>query len=150
MEYLAPLGPVYQGGTMSGNPVACAAGLAVLELMTDDAYEELTGRAVRFADALRSAVGAHLPVQVPNVGTLVGIFLGGDPVSDYDSAKEVNGNGLYAPFFHAMLSRSVAMAPGAYEAMFPSLSHTDEDLLRVAEMAEESAAEVAKTHAHLQ
>ena len=79
MEHLAPLGPVYQGGTMSGNPVACAAGLAVLELMTDDAYEELARRATLFADLLRAAVGAHLPVQVPNVGSLVGIFLGDEP-----------------------------------------------------------------------
>ena len=149
MEHLAPLGPVYQGGTMSGNPVACASGLAVLELMTDAAFEELDRRGRLFADRLRVAVGAHLPVQVPNVGPLVGIFLGDAPVADYDDAKAVNGNGLYAPFFHALLRRRVAMAPGAYEALFPSLAHTDDDLRVAADRAGEAAAEVAAAHPEL-
>ena len=149
MEYLAPLGPVYQGGTMSGNPVACAAGLAVLEMMTDAAYVELAKRAELFANALRAAVGAHLCVQVPNVGSLVGIFMGPQPVTNYDEAKVVNTNGLYAPYFHAVLRRGVAMAPGAYEAMFPSLSHSEDDLLRAAELSGEAAAEVARSHPQL-
>ncbi len=150
MEHLAPLGPVYQGGTMSGNPMACAAGLSVLELMTDGAYSELTRRAVLLADGMRAAISASLPVQIPQVQTLVGLFLGAGPVvSDYESAKVLAGNGLYAPFFHAMLSRGVAMAPGAYEALFPSLAHSDDELNRTIEVAGAAAVEVARTHAHL-
>jgi glutamate-1-semialdehyde 2,1-aminomutase len=150
MEQLAPLGPVYQGGTMSGNPLACAAGLAVLELMTDGAYDELAARGSSLAAALHDAIGSALPVQTPNVRSLVGLFVGSGPtVYDYESAKPVAGCGLYAPFFHAMLSRGVAMAPGAYEAMFPSLSHTDDDIRRTAEVAHAAAVEVARTHAHL-
>jgi glutamate-1-semialdehyde 2,1-aminomutase len=150
MEQLAPLGPVYQGGTMSGNPLACAAGLAVLELMTDDAYEELARRGASLASQLHDAISSALPVQTPNVRSLVGLFVGrGETVHDYDSAKVVCGSGLYGPFFHAMLSRGVAMAPGAYEAMFPSLSHSDDDLRRTAEVAHAAAVEVARTHADL-
>jgi glutamate-1-semialdehyde 2,1-aminomutase len=150
MEHLAPLGPVYQGGTMSGNPMACAAGLAALELMTDDAYDELTRRATVLADGMRAAISSSLPVQVPQVRSLVGLFLGNGPeVTDYESAKVLAGSGLYAPFFHAMLSRGVAMAPGAYEALFPSLAHSDEELQRTIEVAAAAATEVARTHAHL-
>jgi glutamate-1-semialdehyde 2,1-aminomutase len=150
MEQLAPLGPVYQGGTMSGNPLACAAGLAVMELLTDGAYDELAARGASLSSQLRDAIGSALPVQVPNVRSLVGLFVGPGPVvNDYDSAKVIAGNGLYAPFFHAMLSRGVAMAPGAYEAMFPSLAHSEEDLRRTAEIAHAAATEVARTHAHL-
>jgi glutamate-1-semialdehyde 2,1-aminomutase len=150
MEQLAPLGPVYQGGTMSGNPLACAAGLAVLELLTDDAFTELAARGASLSTQLHDAIHTALPVQTPNVRSLVGLFVGSGPdVTDYDSAKVVCGSGLHAPFFHAMLSRGVAMAPGAYEAMFPSLSHTDADLRRTAEIAHAAAVEVARTHAHL-
>ncbi len=150
MEHLAPLGPVYQGGTMSGNPMACAAGLAVLELMTDDAYDELARRAAVLADGMRAAIAASLPVQMPQVRSLVGFFLGVTPaVVDYESAKVHAGNGLFAPFFHAMLSRGIAMAPGAYEALFPSLAHSDDELNRTIEVAGAAAVEVARTHAHL-
>jgi glutamate-1-semialdehyde 2,1-aminomutase len=150
MERLAPLGPVYQGGTMSGNPLACAAGLAVLELLDDAAFDELSRRAALLSTSLQAAIVSALPVHVPSFRSLVGLFLGTGPtVTDYDSAKVVAGSGLYAPFFHAMLSRGVAMAPGAYEALFPSLAHTDDDLRRTADIAHASATEVARTHAHL-
>jgi glutamate-1-semialdehyde 2,1-aminomutase len=150
MKHLAPLGPVYQGGTMSGNPLACAAGLAVLELLTDEAFDELSRRGASLSTQLHDAIVSVLPVQVHNVRSLVGLFVGpGGPVTDYESAKVVAASGLYAPFFHAMLSRGVAMAPGAYEAMFPSLAHDDNDLRRTAEIAHAAATEVARTHAHL-
>ncbi len=143
MAHLAPLGPVYQGGTLSGNPLAMAAGLAALSLCTDDAYAELETTAVSFASALMNAIAASgMPIQVPQVGTIVGLQLSATPVNNYDEAKEANTNGLYAPFFHAMLSRGVAMAPGAYEALFPSFAHTPADLDAVVNAAGESAAAV--------
>jgi glutamate-1-semialdehyde 2,1-aminomutase len=144
MEQLAPLGPVYQGGTMSGNPLACAAGLTVLELLTDDAFAELERRAAVLAAGLTEAVSsAGLPVHVPVEGTLLGLFLAEGPVHDYASAQAANAGGLYAPFFHEMLARGVALAPGPYEVLFPSLAHGDDDLRRTIDIAASAARAVA-------
>jgi glutamate-1-semialdehyde 2,1-aminomutase len=146
MHTLAPIGRVYQGGTLSGNPLATAAGLAVLELATDDAFLALSRRVANFGQALEAAIrSGGLPAQVPVVGTLVGIHLGSEPVHNYDDAKRTNASGLYGPFFHEMLNRGIAMAPGAYEALFPSFAHSDADLAQVVEAAAESAAAVART-----
>jgi glutamate-1-semialdehyde 2,1-aminomutase len=146
MENFAPIGKVYQGGTLSGNPLATAAGLAVLERCTPDAYAALTTMAQRLGDGLREAInGAGLPAQVPVTGTLVGIHLTGEPVTNYDDAKRANQAGLYPKFFHEMLSRGIAMAPGAYEALFPSFAHTNADIDRTITAAAESAAAVAAT-----
>jgi glutamate-1-semialdehyde 2,1-aminomutase len=146
---LAPQGPVYQAGTLSGNPLATAAGLAVLTEVTDDDYVELGTRAASFAANLTAAIAAGgLGVRVPVIGPLVGLYLspGGsiDAPVDYVSAHALASNGVYPRFFHAMLRRGVALAPGAYEVMFPGLSHGDDVLDRVAAAAGESSAEVAK------
>ena len=144
MSHLAPLGDVYQAGTLSGNPVATAAGLAVLQLLDDTAYTMLAGRAGELQHALESAIsGAGLPVQVPRVGTLVGLHFSNTPVVDYDSAKVAVDLGLYRRFFRAMLDRGIAMAPGPYETLFPSLAHTWDEIERTAEVAAEAAREVA-------
>ena len=147
---LAPQGPVYQAGTLSGNPLATAAGLAVLTEVTDDDYAELGARAASFAANMTAAIGAGgLAVRVPVIGPLVGLFLslGGsidDAPVDYVTAHALASNGVYPRFFHAMLRRGVALAPGAYEVMFPGLSHGDDVLDRVVAAAGESSAEVAK------
>ena len=143
MSYLAPLGPVYQGGTLSGNPLAMAAGLAVLAMCTDDAYTDLEARTSRFVGALTNAISSSgLPIQVPRIGTITGLHLSATPINNYDEARAANANGLYAPFFHEMLKRGVAMAPGPYEALFPSFAHTDADLDVVVQCAGESAVAV--------
>ena len=146
MSHLAPLGDVYQAGTLSGNPIATAAGLAVLRLLDDTAYTMLSGRAAELEQALRSAIsGAGLPVQVPRVGSLVGLHFSDTPITNYDEAKAAVANGIYRRFFRALLDRGIAMAPGPYEAMFPSLAHTWDEIERTAEMAAEAAREVAAT-----
>jgi glutamate-1-semialdehyde 2,1-aminomutase len=140
LEVLAPGGPVYQAGTLSGNPLATAAGLAVLDAVGEPDYKTLAVRAARFAAALAAVLeGAGLAAQVPVVGPLVGLFFGPDPVTDYDGARASVANGLYARFFRAMLDRCVALAPGPYEIMFPGLAHTDEVLDAVLEAAAEAA-----------
>lgn len=136
MGHVAPLGPVYQGGTLSGNPLATAAGLAVLDQLTDDRYEELIARAAVLADGMADAIrSAGVAVEVPRVGPLLGIFFADAPVRDYDDAKVAADSGRYAPFFHAMLDQGIALAPGPYEAIFPSLSHTDADVQRTIDAA---------------
>ncbi len=144
MEQLAPLGPVYQAGTLSGNPLATAAGLAVLAELDAAAYTMLDGRAGELATMLGDVIAdAGLPVQVPRLGPLVGLFFAHAPVNDYDDAQVAAGNGIYRRFFRAMLDRGVALAPGPYEAVFPSLAHGRNDLERTADLAAAAAAEVA-------
>jgi glutamate-1-semialdehyde 2,1-aminomutase len=146
MAHVAPVGPVYQGGTLSGNPLATAAGLAVLDALDDDCYQRLDATAERLASGLADALGsAGLAVQVPRVGTLVGLFFAEEAVRDYDDAKASVARGRYPAFFHGMLARGVALAPGPYEALFPSLSHTDADIDRTVAAAHEVAAELAAT-----
>lgn len=141
MEHLAPLGPVYQAGTLSGNPLATAAGLAVLAELDADAYARLDGIAATLADGLAAAIGsAGVSVQVPRVGPLVGLFFADAPVADFPSARASADSGLYRRFFRSMLDQGIALAPGPYEALFPSLAHTAEDLERTVAAAAEAAA----------
>jgi glutamate-1-semialdehyde 2,1-aminomutase len=129
MEQLAPLGPVYQAGTLSGNPVATAAGLAVLSLLDEDAYHRLAAYSGRLGAGLAAVAGeAGLAVQVPVAGPLLGLFFGGAPVTDYEGAKASAGTGLYPGLMRGLLDEGVAIAPGPYEALFPSLAHGDEEL----------------------
>lgn len=148
MAHLAPEGPVYQAGTLSGNPLATAAGLAALEHLDQAAFRMLDGRAEMLGGWLADVLGeAGLEVQVPVVGPLLGLWFGsGDAPRDYDGAKRTDED-VYAAFFHAMLSRGVALAPGAYEALFPGLAHTKDELERVADLARAAAHEVASARA---
>jgi len=148
MECLAPLGGVYQGGTLSGNPLAMAAGRATLELLDDGAFDRLTAKSARLADGLAFAFsGAGLDAVLPRVGSLLGCFFGDVAPTDFDEAKALADNGIYPKVFHALLERGVALAPGAYEALFPSLAHTeaviDETISIAAEAAVMVAAELA-------
>jgi glutamate-1-semialdehyde 2,1-aminomutase len=143
---LAPLGPVYQAGTLSGNPLATAAGVAVLEHVTIDELALLAGRVKNFAADLEAAIReAGLFALAPSVGSLMGLYLSDGEVSaprNFVEAKVLNENGIYKKFFHAMLARGVALAPGAYEILFVSLAHTVEDLERTVAIAAEAAKDV--------
>ncbi len=139
MAVLAPGGPVYQAGTLSGNPLATAAGLAVLDLLDDAAYVQLAGRAAELAANLTTVITeAGLPVQVPTVGPLMGLFFADDAPHDYAAAKQADG-ARYARFFHHLLDRGVALAPSPFEALFPSLAHTKEELERTVDLAAAAA-----------
>jgi glutamate-1-semialdehyde 2,1-aminomutase len=144
MEQLAPLGPVYQAGTLSGNPLATAAGLAVLSQLDDTAYTMLEGRAGELQSMLGPIFAEHgLPAQLPRFGPLLGLHFSETPVSNYDEARAGAENGQYRRFFRAMLDRGIAFAPGPYEAIFPSLAHTWDDVERTVDLASAAAAEVA-------
>ena len=144
LSVLAPQGPVYQAGTLSGNPLATAAGVAVLDAVTPDDYRALAQRVQRFAAELEAAVSdAGLPVQVPAAGTLLGLFLAEGAVTDHASARAAVEQGRYPSFFAAMLRRGVALAPGPYEVLFVGLAHRQDDLDQVVAAAAASAAAVA-------
>jgi glutamate-1-semialdehyde 2,1-aminomutase len=143
MDLLAPEGPVYQAGTLSGNPLATAAGLAVLDALDVAAYRMLAGRAEELAAWLTDVITeAGLAVQVPVVGPLMGLFFSESPVTDYDSAKAADGE-RYARFFHQMLNRGIAFAPSPFEALFPSLAHPKDELERTADLAAAAARAIA-------
>ena len=143
LSSLAPLGPVYQAGTLSGNPLATAAGAAVLALATPERYEELSRRVARFAADLADAVSSGgLVALTPVEGPLMGLYLARESAAaptNFAEAKVLCDNGLYRSFFHAMLERGVALAPGAYEILFVSLAHSDDDLARVLDAAAHAA-----------
>ena len=140
MEVLAPIGPVYQAGTLSGNPLATAAGVAVLDLLDEAAYTMLEGRSTELATMLGSVLNEVLPTQIPQAGPILGLFFADSPVTNYAQAKKSAESGRYKAFFREMLNRGVAFAPGAYEAIFPSLAHTYGDLERTADLARAAAA----------
>jgi glutamate-1-semialdehyde 2,1-aminomutase len=142
MGCVAPLGSVYQAGTLSGNPLATAAGLAVLDLLDDAAYDTLRRHAAALAGVLHAALAAAgIVAHVPVASTLVGLYLGDPPPTDYDGARATDEAG-YAKLFHALLDRGVALAPGAYEVLFPGLAHTDEVVDEVRQAVTEAAAAV--------
>jgi glutamate-1-semialdehyde 2,1-aminomutase len=145
METLSPLGPVFHAGTLAGNPLATAAGRAALNELTDDVYALLETRAARLAVLLGEAcssagIAAHFPV----VGTLVGMYFGGgNPPTNFAEAKTTD-EAVYRTFFHAMLAEGVALAPGAYEAVFVGLGHTDDILEAIGEAAGRAATATAE------
>ena len=143
MQHISPLGGVYQGGTLSGNPLATAAGLATLELLDADAYVELERISTRLATGMRNAFSeAGLQAVVPQVGPLVGLFFGDTEPTDFDEVKALAENGVYPKFFHECLKRGLALAPGAYEILFPGLAHTDDVIDDAISIMAEAAASV--------
>jgi glutamate-1-semialdehyde 2,1-aminomutase len=146
METLSPLGSVFHAGTLAGNPLATAAGLAALGELTDEVYTTLRHRAGRLSSVLAEACdAAELPAQFPVVGTLVGMYFGeglaggAHSVPTNFAEAKTTDEALYARFFHAMLAEGVALAPGAYEALFVGLGHTDEVIDRIGAAATRAA-----------
>ncbi|HJM44086.1 MAG: glutamate-1-semialdehyde 2,1-aminomutase [Nitrospinota bacterium] len=129
MECVAPLGPVYQAGTLAGNPIAMAAGVATLEaLRVPGVYEALEEMSARLEGELREAAAeAGVPVTMNRVGSLFCLFFTEGPVEDFASARQTDA-GRYARHFHAMLDEGVNLAPSPFEAGFVSLAHTGEDV----------------------
>ncbi len=141
MEHLSPLGPVFHAGTLSGNPLATAGGLAALGQLTEDVYMELMARARHLAAGMRDACASEgFVASFPVVGTLMGIVCGNDAgtVRNFDDAKRTD-EAAYSAFFQAMLAEGVAMAPGAYEAIFVGVGHTDAVLDQIVEATARAA-----------
>lgn len=139
MEMVAPVGPVYQAGTLSGNPVAMAAGFAQLSILREhpEYYRELNEKADIFFRKLAVAVeAAGKPYQVNHIGSLGCLFFAGEHVRDYESAK-TSDTARYADYCNYMLNRGIYLAPAQFEAMFLSMAHTTEQLDHTVDVAME-------------
>ena len=143
MERIAPAGDVYQAGTLSGNPVACAAGLATITQLNDAAYDQLERTTERLADGLREAAReANRPVQVQSARGLLTVFFAGEPVHDYAEAAACDLD-AYGAWCRALLDRGVYPPASQFEAWFPSLAHSEVELDRTIEAARAAFAEIA-------
>ncbi len=133
MRMLAPAGEVYQAGTLSGNPLAVAAGLATLELLDEPAYLQLAATTERLADGLREAAAGQ-PVQVVSAPGLLSVFFSEQPVEDFAGAQRCDAR-AYGAFCRELLARGVYPPPSQFEAWFTSLAHTPEHVERTVEAA---------------
>jgi glutamate-1-semialdehyde 2,1-aminomutase len=141
MHQVAPLGGVYQAGTLSGNPLAVAAGLATINaLASADVYDRLEALGDRLARGLLAgARGAGIPLTVNRVGSMLTGFFCTGPVTDYATAKRADTE-RYARFFHALCAHGVYFAPSQFEAAFVSLAHTEADIDATAKAAADALA----------
>ncbi|AEV68397.1 glutamate-1-semialdehyde-2,1-aminomutase [Acetivibrio clariflavus DSM 19732] len=130
MEFVSPEGGVYQAGTLSGNPIAMAAGYAQLRILNEnrEIYEKIDATAKRMEDGFKSiAEELALPLCVNRVGSLIGVFFTNEKVDNFKKAK-TSDTKLYAKYFNSMLKEGIYLAPSQFEAMFVSYSHTEEDI----------------------
>jgi glutamate-1-semialdehyde 2,1-aminomutase len=139
MEQVAPVGPIYQAGTLSGNPVAMAAGLAMLELVQAPGFHDtLAARTRLLCDGFQSvADGEGVPFSTNRVGGMFGLFFTGEKVTRYAQATAAD-TALFNRFFHGMLARGVYLAPSAFEAGFLSSAHSDQDIADTLQAAREA------------
>lgn len=144
MNHVAPLGSVYQAGTLSGNPLAMRAGIEALKILeAPNSYANLNARADKFTEQLRKTVReSGIAGQLNSIGSLATLFFAAQPVANYGDAKKSDTR-CYAEFFHAMFDRGVLLAPSQFEALFISAAHTDEDFDHTIAAAKESLIAVA-------
>jgi glutamate-1-semialdehyde 2,1-aminomutase len=144
MDRIAPAGPVYQAGTLSGNPMAMAAGTATLEQLSAASYVKLEDLSARLAEGLaEGASAAGAAVQVNRVGSMLTVFFSGDPVFDAASARKCDAK-RFGRFFHAMLELGIYLPPSQFEAAFVSLGHSAEDVELTIAAAKEAFGEAMK------
>jgi glutamate-1-semialdehyde 2,1-aminomutase len=131
MDRLAPMGPVYQAGTLSGNPLAVVAGLATLKLLCrPGTYAELAAKGQRLEDGLRITLNQYgIKGVINRVGSMLTLFFGVDRVDNPEDARRCDRK-IFRRYFHAMLSRGIYLPPAPFEAMFVSLAHSNSDLDR--------------------
>ena len=143
MDHMAPVGPVYQAGTLSGNPLAVEAGLATLEILSrPGTYKQLGGLAKKMSDGLGEAADkAGIPTYHTRVGSMMCMFFTGDPVNNYEDALKCDTK-RYGKYFHKMLERGVYLAPSQFEAAFVSLAHTEKDIDKTLRAARQSLKEI--------
>ena len=142
MECVAPSGPVYQAGTLSGNPVAMTAGIATLSTLDDAAYSKLEKLGAMLESGLREILEElEIPFQLHRVASMWTLFFTGAEVTDYESAKSSDTR-KFARYFHGMLNRGIYLPPSQFEAAFISLAHSENDIQSTLDAAREALREI--------
>ena len=150
MQTVAPAGTMYQAGTLSGNPLAMAAGLATItELTSDGVFDGIASQAEKLANGIRDVMAKNnIPVQVGQVGTMLGFYFlkeADATISDYASAKQYADTERYGKFFHAMLDKGIYLAPSQFEAGFVSSAHGDVEIQATLNAFAEAIQEIVAT-----
>ena len=146
MEHIAPAGPVYQAGTLSGNPLAMTAGITTLKLISSeqDFYQKLTAKVQVLSSGIKAQAEKHgLTLQYHSLGSMMCIFFSEEPVYDYESAKK-SDIGAFNTYFHAMLEQGIYLAPSQFEAGFMSAAHSDADIAATIAASDNAFAKVAE------
>ena len=143
MDHIAPVGGVYQAGTLSGNPLAMAAGIATLEgLYRDGFYEDLNIKTEKLLKGLKSSAdNAGINLTVAQAGTMAGVFFSDSPINNFDEAKKCDLK-MFSAYYHGMLNKGVYLAPSQFEAIFMSAAHSDEDIEKTITAATKTFAEL--------
>jgi glutamate-1-semialdehyde 2,1-aminomutase len=137
MEHLAPIGPVYQAGTLSGNPLAMTAGIATLDILKEKSYPELDRMTERLCTGFAELfLEKGIPARINRVGSLFTLFFTADEVVDFETASR-SDTALFARFFQGMLAAGINLAPAQFEAGFVSFAHTDDDIAQTLSSCEE-------------
>ncbi|MUV39418.1 Glutamate-1-semialdehyde 2,1-aminomutase [Lentibacillus sp. JNUCC-1] len=144
MSHIAPNGPIYQAGTLSGNPLAMTAGYETLKALTPNSYKELGEKVDRLVAGFRQAAEANdLDLQINRAGSMVGIFFSAEPVTDFTSAQASNLD-QFAQYYRAMIEEGVFLPPSQFEGLFLSTAHTDEDIDRTIQAAANAFSKIEK------
>jgi len=148
MEGISPAGPVYQAGTLSGNPLAMTAGITTLKILseTPDYYQQLTEKTTLLCDGIKAqAKKFGFSLQHHQAGSMFGLFFSDKPVYDYESAK-LSDTGVFNTYFHAMLEQGVYLAPSQFEAAFMSSAHSEQDIAATVAASAAAFAKVAECY----
>lgn len=133
MERVAPVGDIYQAGTLSGNPLAMTAGLETLKAMTKEAYEQLNTKVDQLVQGYKEAAEKHgIGLQINRVGSMVGVFFNSEPVINYETASSSDTD-LFAQYYRSMAEQGIFLPPSQFEGLFVSAAHTDEDIRQTIE-----------------
>jgi glutamate-1-semialdehyde 2,1-aminomutase len=146
MDLIAPLGPVYQAGTLSGNPLAMTAGIATLkEIRKRGFYEKLEGVSAELESGLRTAAqDAEVDVQLTRVGSMLGLFFNKEAIIDYQTVKSSNSS-AYKMLFDSMLRQGIYLPPSGFETIFVSSAHTSADIVKTVHAASQALKQIAKS-----
>ncbi|GEN31438.1 glutamate-1-semialdehyde 2,1-aminomutase [Cerasibacillus quisquiliarum] len=144
MEQIAPKGPIYQAGTLSGNPLAMAAGYATLDAITESDYDVISKKIDRLEEGFRRASEKYdIPIQVNRVGSMFGVFFSEKPVINYDTAQQSNLD-YFSQYYRRMVEEGIFLPPSQFEGLFLSTAHTDEDIDKTVEAIDRAFASINK------
>lgn len=144
MEQIAPSGPIYQAGTLSGNPLAMAAGYATLSQLKEEDYLDFKKKADRLAEGYRAAAEKyHIPLTVNQAGSMIGVFFTNEDVINFETAKSANLD-YFKSYFNSMIEQSISLPPSQFEGLFLSTSHTMDDIEATIQAAEKAFEKLAK------